>query len=33
MIPSDAPVSRGKEVDMRLFVDSDYSGEKSQGTQ
>jgi hypothetical protein len=28
MIPSDAPVSRGKEVDMRLFVDSDHTGEK-----
>jgi hypothetical protein len=28
MIPSDAPVSRGKEVDLRLFVDSDHSGEQ-----
>jgi hypothetical protein len=28
MIPSDAPVSRGKEVDLRLFVDSDHVGEK-----
>jgi hypothetical protein len=28
MIPSDAPVSRGNEVDLRLFVDSDHSGEK-----
>jgi hypothetical protein len=28
MIPSDAPVSRGKEVDMRLFVDSDHAGEQ-----
>jgi hypothetical protein len=25
---SDAPVSRGKEVDLRLFVDSDHAGEK-----
>jgi hypothetical protein len=24
MIPSDAPVPRGKEVDLRLFVDSDH---------
>jgi hypothetical protein len=28
MIPSDAPVSRGNEVDLRLFVDSDHAGEK-----
>jgi hypothetical protein len=28
MIPSDAPVSRGKEVDMRLFVDSNHAGEQ-----
>jgi hypothetical protein len=28
IIPSDAPVSRGKEVDMRLFVDSDHSGDQ-----
>jgi hypothetical protein len=28
MIPSDAPVYRGKEVDLRLFVDSDHAGEK-----
>jgi hypothetical protein len=28
MIPSDAPVYRGKEVDLRLCVDSDRSGEK-----
>jgi hypothetical protein len=28
MIPFDAPASRGKEVDLRLFVDSDHSGEK-----
>jgi hypothetical protein len=28
MIPSDAPVSRGKEVDLRLFVDSDHACEK-----
>jgi hypothetical protein len=28
IIPSDAPVSYGKEVDLRLFVDSDYDGEK-----
>jgi hypothetical protein len=27
-IPSDAPVSRGKEVDLRLFVDSDHAGEQ-----
>jgi hypothetical protein len=25
IIPSDAPVSRGKEVDLRLFVDSDHA--------
>jgi hypothetical protein len=28
MIPSDAPVYRGKEVDLRLFVDSDHAGEQ-----
>jgi hypothetical protein len=28
MITSDAPVSHGKEVDLRLFVDSDHAGEK-----
>jgi hypothetical protein len=28
MVPSDAPVYRGKEVDLRLFVDSDHAGEK-----
>jgi hypothetical protein len=28
MIPSDAPVSHGKEFDLRLFVDSDHAGEK-----
>jgi hypothetical protein len=28
MIPFDASVSRGKEVDLRLFVDSDYAGDK-----
>jgi hypothetical protein len=28
MIPSGAPVSRGKEVDLRLLVDSDHAGEK-----
>jgi hypothetical protein len=28
IIPSDAPVSRGKEVDLRLFVDSDHAGEQ-----
>jgi hypothetical protein len=28
MIPSNAPVSHGKEVDLRLFVDSDRAGEK-----
>jgi hypothetical protein len=28
IIPSDVPVSRGKEVDMRLFVDSDHAGEQ-----
>jgi hypothetical protein len=28
MIPSDAPVARGKEVDLRLFVDSDHAGEQ-----
>jgi hypothetical protein len=28
MIPSGAPITRGKEVDLRLFVDSDHAGEK-----
>jgi hypothetical protein len=28
MIPSDATVPHGKEVDLRLFVDSDHAGEK-----
>jgi hypothetical protein len=28
MITSDAPVTRGKEVDLRLFVDSDHAGDK-----
>jgi hypothetical protein len=28
MIPSDAPVTHGKEVDLRLFVDSDHAGEQ-----
>jgi hypothetical protein len=28
MIPSDAPISRGKKIDMRLFVDSDHAGEQ-----
>jgi hypothetical protein len=28
MIPSGAPVSRGKEVDLRLFVDYDHAGEQ-----
>jgi hypothetical protein len=28
IIPSDAPVSRGKEVYMRLFVESDHAGEQ-----
>jgi hypothetical protein len=28
MVPSDAPVPRGNEVDLRLFVDSDHAGEK-----
>jgi hypothetical protein len=28
MIPSDDPVPCGKEVDMRLFVDSDHAGEQ-----
>jgi hypothetical protein len=27
-IPSDSPVYRGKEVELRLFVDSDHSGEQ-----
>jgi hypothetical protein len=28
MIPSDAPIPRGKEVDLRLFFDSDHAGEQ-----
>jgi hypothetical protein len=28
IIPSDAPVPRGKEVDLQLFVDSDHTGEQ-----
>jgi hypothetical protein len=28
MIPSDAPIPRGKEVALRLFVDSDHAGEQ-----
>jgi hypothetical protein len=28
IIPSDATVSCGKEVDLRLFVDSDHDGEQ-----
>jgi hypothetical protein len=28
IIPSDAPIPRGKEVDLRLFVDSDHAGEQ-----
>jgi hypothetical protein len=28
MIPSDAPIPRGNEVDLRLFVDSDHAGEQ-----
>jgi hypothetical protein len=28
MIPSDAPLPRGKEVYLRLFVDSDHAGEQ-----
>jgi hypothetical protein len=28
MIPPDAPVPRGKEVDLRLFVDYDHAGEQ-----
>jgi hypothetical protein len=28
MTPSDAPIPCGKEVDLRLFVDSDHSGEQ-----
>jgi hypothetical protein len=28
MIPSDAPVPRGKEVDLRLFDDSNHAGEQ-----
>jgi hypothetical protein len=28
IIPSDAPVPRGKEVDLHFFVDSDHAGEQ-----
>jgi hypothetical protein len=28
MIPSDYPVPRGKEVDLRLFVESDHAGDQ-----
>jgi hypothetical protein len=28
IIPSDAPVPHGEEVDLRLFVDSDHAGEQ-----
>jgi hypothetical protein len=28
IIPSYAPVPRGKEIDLRLFVDSDHAGEQ-----
>jgi hypothetical protein len=28
MIPPDAPIPRGKDVDLRLFVDSDHAGEQ-----
>jgi hypothetical protein len=28
MTPSDAPIPRGKEVDLRLCVDSDHAGEQ-----
>jgi hypothetical protein len=28
MIPSDAPVPHGKEVDLRLFVDYDHAGDQ-----
>jgi hypothetical protein len=28
IIPSDAPVPHGKEVDLRLFVESDHAGEQ-----
>jgi hypothetical protein len=31
MIPSDVPVSRGKEVYLRFFVDSDRAGEQFTG--
>jgi hypothetical protein len=31
MIPYDAPVPSGKEVDLRLFVDSDHDGEQFTG--
>jgi hypothetical protein len=28
MISSDAPITRGKEVDVRFFVDADHAGEQ-----
>jgi hypothetical protein len=28
MIPPDAPVPRGNDVDLRVFVESDHAGEK-----
>jgi hypothetical protein len=28
-IPEDAPKARGKEVDLRMYVDSDHAGDKS----
>jgi hypothetical protein len=28
IIPSDSPIPRGKEVDLRLSVDSDHAGEQ-----
>jgi hypothetical protein len=31
MIPSDAPIYCGKEVDIHLFVDSDHAGEQFTG--
>jgi hypothetical protein len=31
MIPSYAPIPSGKDVDLRLFVDSDHAGQGVQG--
>jgi hypothetical protein len=31
VVPSDAPVPHGKEVDLRLFVDSDHAGDQFTG--